>query len=47
MLSSDCPHGDPSADESYVDKIAARNDISEPAKQKMLGQNAARFYRLN
>ncbi|HLQ34737.1 MAG TPA: amidohydrolase family protein [Chloroflexota bacterium] len=46
MLSSDYPHGDPSADEPYVEKIAARTDVPERAKQKMLGENAARFYRL-
>ncbi|HLY63955.1 MAG TPA: amidohydrolase family protein [Chloroflexota bacterium] len=46
MLSSDYPHGDPSADEPYVEKIAARTDVAERAKQKMLGENAARFYRL-
>ncbi len=46
MLSSDYPHGDPSADEPYVEKISARQDVSERAKQKMLGENAARFYRL-
>ena len=46
MLSSDYPHGDPSADETFVDKIQSRDDISEPVKQKLLGENAARFYRL-
>ena len=46
MLSSDYPHGDPSADETFVDKIQSRDDVSEPVKQKLLGENAARFYRL-
>ena len=46
MLSSDYPHGDPSADESYVDKLAVTEELSEPVKVKLLGENAARFYRL-
>jgi len=46
MLASDYPHGDPSADEPFVDKIRSRDDVSERVKQKMLGENAARFYRL-
>ena len=46
MLSSDYPHGDPSADESYVDKISADEVVSDRVKAKLLGENAARFYRL-
>lgn len=46
MLSSDYPHGDPSADETYVDKIEAAEEIPERVKAKLLGENAARFYRL-
>ncbi len=46
MLSSDYPHGDPSADETFVDKILSRDDVSEPVKRKLVGENAARFYRL-
>lgn len=45
MLSSDYPHGDPSADESYVAKLEARDDIPEGVKGKLLGDNAARFFR--
>ena len=45
MLSSDYPHGDPSADESYVAKLQARGDIPEGVKGKLLGENAARFFR--
>ena len=44
MMSSDCPHGDPSADELFVDKIALRQDIPNLLKEKLAGGNAARFY---
>lgn len=46
MLSSDYPHGDPSTEETFVTKIQMREDIPEGAKKKLLGENAARFYRL-
>jgi len=45
MLSSDYPHGDPSSDESYVDKLQMRQDVPEHVKAKLLGENAARFFR--
>jgi len=45
MLSSDYPHGDPSSDESYVDKLHMQQDVPEHVKAKLLGENAARFYR--
>ena len=46
MMSSDYPHGDPSADELFVDKMALRQDIPNPVKEKLAGGNAARFYRV-
>ena len=46
MLSSDHPHGDPPPDETYVEKIEAAEEISERVKAKLLGESAARFYRL-
>jgi len=46
MLSSDYPHGDPSSDESYVDKLRMRQDVAERVKAKLLGDNAARLFRL-
>lgn len=44
MLSSDYPHGDPSSDESYVDKLNLRDDVPDRVKEKLLAGNAARFY---
>ncbi|MBM2811952.1 MAG: hypothetical protein HW416_2711 [Chloroflexi bacterium] len=46
MLSSDYPHGDPSSDESYVDKLRIRQDVPDGVQEKLLGTNAARLYRL-
>jgi predicted TIM-barrel fold metal-dependent hydrolase len=46
MLSSDYPHGDASADETFVTKILEREDVPRAAMEKLLGTNAARFYRL-
>jgi len=46
MLASDYPHGDPSADEGFVSEIGARDDVPEHVKPKLMGGNAARFYRL-
>jgi hypothetical protein len=46
MMSTDYPHGDMSADERFVDKIMLRQDISATVKEKLLGANAARFYRV-
>jgi len=44
MIASDYPHGDPSADWTFVDLLRARKDVSEQAKEKMLGVNAARLF---
>lgn len=46
MMSSDYPHGDPSADELFLDKLRLRQDIPESVKEKLAGGNAARFYRV-
>jgi len=46
MLASDYPHGDPSADEGFVDEIQRRTDVPDPVKAKLMGGNAARLYRL-
>jgi predicted TIM-barrel fold metal-dependent hydrolase len=46
MLSSDYPHGDPSADETYVEKLGMRADIPDRVKAKLLGDNASRFFRM-
>jgi uncharacterized protein len=46
MMSSDYPHGDPSADEMFLDKITVRQDVSSALKAKLVGGNAARFYRM-
>ena len=40
------PHGDPSSDERFVSKLRMDEDIPEPIKEKLLGANAARFYRV-
>ena len=45
MMSTDYPHGDLSADHNFVAKLQRREDISERVKAKLLGHNAARFYR--
>jgi len=46
MLSSDYPHGDPSADETYVEKLQLRDEIPDRVKAKLLGENASRFFRV-
>ncbi len=46
MCSSDFPHGDASAEETYVTNWRNRTDISNDVKEKVLGENAARFFRL-
>ncbi len=46
MFSSDYPHGDQSADERFVSLLQARQDIPDRVKAKLLGENAARFYRV-
>ena len=46
MCSSDFPHGDPSAEETYVARWRNRTDLPDQVKRKVLGENAARFYRL-
>ncbi len=45
MMSTDYPHGDLSADHNFVAKLRRRDDIGDRVKQKLLGDNAARFYR--
>jgi len=44
MCSSDFPHGDPSAEENYVERWRQRTDLPERVKQKLLGENGARFF---
>jgi predicted TIM-barrel fold metal-dependent hydrolase len=44
MCSSDFPHGDASAEENYVTHWRERSDIPERVKEKVLGENAARFF---
>ena len=44
IWASDYPHFD--AEEDCVAKIARRADLSESAKRKILGENAARLYNL-
>lgn len=46
MCSSDFPHGDPSAEENYVTRWRNRSDVSDRVKEKVLGENAARFFGL-
>jgi predicted TIM-barrel fold metal-dependent hydrolase len=46
MCSSDFPHGDPSAEENYVTRWRERSDMPARVKDKILGENAARFFRL-
>jgi len=46
MMSSDYPHGDPSADETFVSKLQMEEDIPEHVKVKLVGGNAARLYRV-
>jgi len=46
MCSSDFPHGDPSAEETYVSRWRARTDLPDKVKNKLLGENAARFFAL-
>lgn len=45
MMSTDYPHGDLSAEHNFVAKLRKRDDISDSVKAKLLGENAARFYR--
>jgi hypothetical protein len=45
MMSSDYPHGDPSADELFLDKMTLM-ELPQPLKEKLVGGNAARFYRV-
>ncbi len=44
MVSADMPHGE--ARERAFDEVRERTDIPERVKDKMMGENAARFYRL-
>lgn len=46
MSSSDYPHGDPSSEENYVSHWRERTDLSIKIKEKILGGNAERFFRL-
>ena len=46
MCSSDFPHGDASAEETFVSNWRERTDIPDRVKGKVLGENAARFFRL-
>jgi predicted TIM-barrel fold metal-dependent hydrolase len=46
MCSSDFPHGDPSAEETYVTRWRNRTDLPDQVKKKLLGENAARFFGL-
>ena len=46
MCSSDFPHGDPSAEETYVSRWRNRTDLPDQVKKKLLGENAARFFGL-
>lgn len=45
MFSSD-PHGDQSSGERFAETLRLREDISDRAKATLLGENAARFYRV-
>ena len=45
MCSSDFPHADPSAEENFVDHWRQRTDIPDRIKNKVLGENAARFFK--
>jgi uncharacterized protein len=44
MMSADMPHGDVPVD--LMPQFKARNDIAPAAQQKILGDNAARYYRI-
>jgi len=46
MCSSDFPHGDASAEETFVSNWRRRDDVPERVKKKLLGDNAAHFFRL-
>jgi predicted TIM-barrel fold metal-dependent hydrolase len=46
MCSSDFPHGDPSAEENFVTRWRERTDLPNQVKGKVLGENAACFFRL-
>ena len=46
MCSSDFPHGDASGEETYVRHWRERTDLDTRTKEKALGENAARFFRL-
>lgn len=46
MFSTDYPHGDQASDERFAETLRLRVDVSEGAKAKLLGDNAARFYRI-
>jgi predicted TIM-barrel fold metal-dependent hydrolase len=46
MCSSDFPHGDASAEETFVSNWRRRSEMPERIRAKLLGENAARFFRL-
>lgn len=46
LVSTDYPHGDPSADEVFVTKLQQRTDVPERVKEKLFHGNAERFYRV-
>lgn len=46
MCSSDFPHEDASSEASYVTNWRRRVDVSDQVKEKLLGENAARFFHL-
>ena len=46
VCSSDYPHGDPSAEAGYVTHWRQRTDVSDRFRDKVLGENAARFFSL-
>ena len=46
MCSSDFPHEEASAEASYVTNWRRRLDVSDQVKEKVLGENAARFFHL-
>lgn len=45
MISGDMPHGDVPVD--LLPSFRARADIGAPSRQRIIGENAARFYRLH
>jgi predicted TIM-barrel fold metal-dependent hydrolase len=46
LCSSDYPHTDPSSEVNYVRAWQQRTDVPDTLKPRVLGENAARFFRL-